>query len=173
MSAGRSCSPVILSPETIRARSLQTAVTREHNSFYRVVSKGNHTLRGFSAHSTRFVWPSAFRPCVLAFLGLALAVAGWGFIYRVSLYQPNSGLRCIVAKLWDKQHTVQTSTNTVNEAKVAPRRACILELLSRSPQPCPYPGAAYFAAHPRIPVCLASFKYRLPFRSPPLKTISY
>ena len=47
-------------------------------------------------------WSRIYRPHFLGFSGLALAVALWGFGYKLSLYHPHPApsLRTIVAKLW-------------------------------------------------------------------------
>lgn len=46
-----------------------------------------------------------FRPCALGFLALAIAVALWGFGYKLSRYDPHpsAASRASIAKLWDKQ----------------------------------------------------------------------
>ncbi len=45
------------------------------------------------------------RPCVLGFVGLAIAVTLWGFGYKLSLYlhPPNTVSRVSVARLWFEQ----------------------------------------------------------------------
>lgn len=48
------------------------------------------------------LWNHIYRPHFLGFSGLALAVALWGFGYKLSLYHPHPApaQRTIVAKLW-------------------------------------------------------------------------
>jgi hypothetical protein len=128
------------------------------------------TMRGcMSVRFSRqfaFLFASAFRPCVLGFLVLALAVAAWGFGYKISLYQPNSGTRLTVAKLWDEHRNVKTGGN--NRKKVDSDRTYLSELHSPDLRRCPRPAIAYLATLPRPSVSLAVVDYCLPFRSPPL-----
>ena len=57
-----------------------------------------------NAHKWRLylAWKQSLRPFSLALVGLAIAVALWGYGYKLSLYhpQPTPTLRASVAKLW-------------------------------------------------------------------------
>ena len=125
----------------------------------------------FSAHFA-FPFVSAFRPCVFGFLGLALAVAAWGFGYKVSLYQTDSGTRSIVAKLWDRHHSCQIKESSVLKAKFIPRHSQADDIFVRDPRHFPRPAIARLSTLPRIPRSLISIEYHLPFRSPPFRNLA-
>ena len=116
-----------------------------------------------------FLFAAAFRPCVLGFLCLAVAIAAWGFGYKISLYQPNSGIRSTVAKLWDKQHNARTTADVLNQTKLISDLTYLVGVHSMASLACPRPAVAHLPSLPRVFVSLASVDYRLPFRSPPLK----
>ena len=50
----------------------------------------------------RSAWRQIFQPCTLALLGLAVAVALWGFGYKLSLYHAHRSapLRSAATRLW-------------------------------------------------------------------------
>jgi len=60
-----------------------------------------HGRAEFVASSVRRLW-RMMRPSRIGFVGLAVAVAMWGFAYRLSLYHPdqNRPARTSVAKMW-------------------------------------------------------------------------
>jgi hypothetical protein len=115
---------------------------------------------------------SLFRPCVLGFLGLALAVALCGFAYKISLYQPNSGMRSNVVKLWDKRQQAQANQNAVNNPTITPDQTHLPA--HRFPDPWQYSRAAiaYLAAPPPISLVAACAESHLPFRSPPTNPLA-
>ncbi len=52
--------------------------------------------------------PSLFRPWAVALIGLAIAVALWGYGYKISRYNsyPDPTYRASFSKLWDKHQDV-------------------------------------------------------------------
>ena len=137
----------------------------------RVATIGQSMVARFFVYfGFRFVL--TLRPCVLGFFALALAVAAWGFGYKISLYQPQSGARSIVAKLWDKQLSTQTKETSVTTAKVIPGQSHITEVVAPDLRLCPSAASAFLAAPPRISLSIVSVEYHLPFRSPPFRTLA-
>ena len=61
-------------------------------------------------------WRRLFRPCTLAFTGLAIAVFLWGLSYKLSLYQSDRSpvSRLAIAKLWiEPRHHVIRPAQTM------------------------------------------------------------
>jgi hypothetical protein len=73
-------------------------VQMENDNTRSGIADVNHASSGSSLHSWRFI-P---RPLNLGLIGLAVAVALWGFAYKLSLYYPdqNHPAPIGVAKLW-------------------------------------------------------------------------
>ena len=159
-----------MSPSPL-TRSSITVMNSKEIALPRIATIGQSMVPRFFAHSTfRFVL--TLRPCVLGFLTLALAVAAWGFGYKISLYQPNSRARSIVAKLWDKQRDAQTKDTSLAKAKFSSGPAHIAEFVAPDPRQCPGPAIAFLATLPRVPLSIVSVEYHLPFRSPPFRTLA-
>ena len=53
----------------------------------------------------RHLQGGTFRPCAVGLLALAIAIALWGFGYKLSRYDPHpsAASRASIAKLWDKR----------------------------------------------------------------------
>lgn len=140
-------------------------------AIFRIAAIGQSMVTRFLAHSAfRFV--STLRPCVLGFLTLALAVAAWGYGYKISLYHPNSRARSIVAKLWDKQVSPRTKEPSVTTPKVIPGQSHITEVVAPDRRFCPRPVIVFLAAPPRNYPSIVPVEYNLPFRSPPFGTLA-
>jgi len=58
-----------------------------------------------TSFTKRHIPAGTFRPCSLGLLGLAIAIALWGFGYKLSRYNPHpsAASRASIAKLWDKR----------------------------------------------------------------------
>jgi hypothetical protein len=113
-----------------------------------------------------------FRPGALGFIGLAIAVALWGFGYKLSLYYPraDSTSRVPVAKLWIKQRnapvaaasSLKAKSHRIPGSQVFPLRIQGLRRLAR-------------AVACIVPVCrrgVTYFDFLIPFRSPPTQRFS-
>jgi hypothetical protein len=135
------------------------------NSLNRSATIGNRIVTSSSSRSACSLVTSLFRPCVLSFLGLALAVAAWGLGYKISLYRSNSAMRCLVAKLWDKQPNPDAAQ--ITEPKASPGRILIAQMLVQPVEPRSRRASVHVTGRPSLPDSWASFQYRLPLRSPP------
>jgi hypothetical protein len=111
-----------------------------------------------------------FRPCALGFIGLAIAVALWGFGYKLSRYtlHPDSLTRTSVAKLWDKhQDAGQVIASKLNaEAQLRLKLYAVLTSLQNAPEPDP----VAFRAPDDVENVPSSFRSLIPFRSPPSRS---
>ena len=107
--------------------------------------------------------------CAAACIGLAIAVALWGFGYRLSRYDlhPNATTRASVAKLWDKH---QDLTEASPKAGAADRTDV------RLPAQTAFPAFSFAGEPQKAPFCPAETHLRLPIpilsspvplRSPP------
>jgi hypothetical protein len=106
-----------------------------------------------------------FRPCVFGFSLLAVAVALWGYGYRVSLYrpQPENGLRIPAAKLWVEHRN--SARVSVDSAQTAPDFFSLTALPEVSlPRWIEREAVSWWAPtlHAATPGSL------IPFRSPPI-----
>lgn len=113
-----------------------------------------------------------FKPCALGLIGLAIAVALWGFGYKLSLYHRHtaSSSRVPVAKLWIEPRNASLAADSSLNAKshlvptshAFPVRVHRLPLLNRTVTHIP-------------PICrrdFAHFDFLIPFRSPPRQRFS-
>jgi hypothetical protein len=109
----------------------------------------------------------AFRPCAIGFIGLAIAVALWGFGYKLSRYtlHPDSITRTSVAKLWDKhQDAGQVVASKLN---AQPQLRLELQALFISLQNAPDPDTFAFRVLDDVENVPSSFRSLIPSRSPP------
>lgn len=80
------------------ALSDDSSIRIENHGVWSVIAGGRGELVGSSVHGLRVI----MRPLNLGLIGLAIAVAIWGFAYKLSLYQPhpNQSAQTTVAKMW-------------------------------------------------------------------------
>jgi hypothetical protein len=112
-------------------------------------------------------WRLILRPCTFGLIGLAIAVALWGFGYKLSLYHRHAApsSRVPVAKLWieprDAFVAAASSLNAKSHLVPTPQAFPVpilrLPLLSQT-VPCNYPVRRHLVAY---------FDFLIPFRSPP------
>jgi hypothetical protein len=76
----------------------QPVVQRENDD----TRSGIEDVKPASSGSSVYMWRDIMRPLNLGLIGLAVAVALWGFAYKLSLYYPdqNHPAPISVAKLW-------------------------------------------------------------------------
>ncbi len=116
--------------------------------------------------SARACHRDSFRPFALSLIGLAVAVALWGYSYRISRYSAVRTSRVFVAKLWVENRLAvaarrATARNSVKQfgagADAAPLAAVQAPALAR---------AAVRRAQPRLRLLLC-LVFPAPLRSPP------
>lgn len=112
------------------------------------------------------LWHKFYRPYLLGFSGLALAVALWGFGYKLSLYRRHlaPAQRSIVAKLWIEPPNA--SVVAVQRLKNRSNFVATPQVLGRSIQHLLLDDAAALALPSRITV-FQSFDSPIALRSPP------
>lgn len=106
------------------------------------------------------------KPLALGLIGLAIAVALWGFGYKLSRYNPSLSSRASFAKLWDKHHVAQVASGAKATAQSLK------------------PGSALILVHYTPPLRPEAFCHRhecnrlsalihsvIPLRSPPSRTL--
>jgi hypothetical protein len=136
--------------------------------------KGGH-VRGTSSNakclfrSARL--PRILRPATLAFIGLALAVALWGFGYKLSRYNPNPDVstKASVAKLWDKHHLL--SADSAPTVRVIPAQSFDVSLLAALITLQNTPRILEYCTPEQQSLPSGSFKALLPLRSPPSPSV--
>lgn len=115
-------------------------------------------------HSTK-----TSKPWALGLIGLAIAIALWGFGYKISRYNPHPApsSRASVAKLWDKhQDIAQISSGAkANAQSLAPRPALILVHYTHTQRPEAFCRGSEFNR------LSALFRSATPLRSPPSRTL--
>jgi hypothetical protein len=81
-----------------RAHRDKSSIRRENDGLCSVMAVGREQFVGSDLHGLR----GLMRPLSLGLIGLAIAVAIWGFAYKLSLYQPHPShsAKASVAKLW-------------------------------------------------------------------------
>lgn len=111
--------------------------------------------------------PRILRPATLAFIGLALAVALWGFGYKLSRYNPNQDVstKASVAKLWDEHHTL--SADSAPTVRVIPAQSVDVHLLAALPTLQSTPRVLGYCTVEQQSLPSGPFKALLPLRSPP------
>jgi hypothetical protein len=68
-----------------RAHRDKSSIRRENNGLCSVMAVGREQFVGSDLHRLQ----GLMRPLSLGLIGLAVAVAIWGFAYKLSLYQPH------------------------------------------------------------------------------------
>lgn len=117
-------------------------------------------------------WMRLFKPCAFGLIGLAIAVALWGFDYKLSLYHCHtaSSSRVPVAKLWIEPRNASVAADSSLNAKshfVPASHAFPVPVQRLSP-------LSRTLAH-IPPLCrrdVAYFDFLIPFRSPPTQRFS-
>lgn len=135
------------------------------------------TQESFLARRTRTkspksLWKQIFRPSALGFIGLAIAVALWGFSYKLSLYDRHTGpsSRISVAKLWIESRNA--SVVAASGLKVQSHFLRISQVLSAPIQRFPRSVCAVACTLPKRSHTVAYFDFLIPFRSPPAQRFS-
>jgi hypothetical protein len=112
----------------------------------------------------------AFRPSAIGLVGLAIAVALWGFSYRLSRYtfHPDTLTRASVAKLWDKhQDAGQVIASKLN---APPQSQLDLHVLLISLQNAQEPHTVAFCEPDVAEAVSSPFRSLFPSRSPPSRS---
>jgi hypothetical protein len=119
------------------------------------------------ASSCGQVWVQLSRPCALGIITLAIAVALWGFGYKLSLYHRHAAplAHASVAKLWIDPNGAYVGGPSRLKAKSHP-------LSGSQAFPCPVPRFHRLnsAAASTLPLCerrVAFFHLLIPSRAPP------
>lgn len=114
-----------------------------------------------------------FRPWAIGFIGLAIAVASWGYGYKISRYNPHpdASSHAFFAKMWDKHQDV---TQVAGATKACSQPHLQLELhaallLLRQPPTAAERVCRESDEPKRIP---ALFRSLVPLRSPPSDNLS-
>ena len=140
-----------------------------------IVASGSAPKSVFSARTIenlrRFAGKQLLRPCSLALFGLAVAIALWGFSYKISLYHRHrlSPMRSVVAKLWfepasDTFATAQRLRGRSHfKAGSHALRAFSLRL--------PFPASARTAPQPKLKGAVWALEYPLSPRAPPSRPV--
>ena len=117
-------------------------------------------------------WKQIFRPCALGFIGLAIAVALWGFSYKLSLYCRHTGPSSpiSVAKFWIEPRNA--SAVAASGLKVQSHFLRISQVLSAPIQSFPRLACAVACTLPMCRHTVAYFDFLIPFRSPPAQRFS-
>ena len=115
---------------------------------------------------------SALTPWTIALFGLALAVALWGFGYKLSRYNPHldAAARASYAKLWDKHQ--DTSELLTSKLTAHPQQCAQLEALSVFFQEPIAPVFAPIHTAEDDRSIVTSLVALIPFRSPPSRHFS-
>jgi hypothetical protein len=114
----------------------------------------------------RILPAGVFRPWVLGIAALAMAVALWGYGYKLSLYRQPDQAACLpVAKLWiDHRNPVEVAVATVRSPAVFP--VCIAVPVAAAPA-CFAEGNGV-VLRPAETRGVATLGALTPFRSPPI-----
>jgi hypothetical protein len=119
--------------------------------------------------ATGFVlaWIRFFRPCVLGFVALAIAVALWGYGYKLSLYRQQDHVTQIpVAKLWIEHRGAATEAAVSRlRAQVNVFPVCLLLPIPAVQMPGKQNEPGGFQSTETSGIAIP--EYLLPFRSPP------
>jgi len=114
-----------------------------------------------------------FRPWALAFIGLAISVALWGFGYKLSRYNPHqdAASRALFAKMWDKhQDVAQVAATTKATAQQHLQLELHAVLLIHRQPPTGIERAFFYPdTYKRIPALFCSV---VPLRSPPFRVLA-
>lgn len=112
-------------------------------------------------------WRHIFRPCALGLLGLGIAVAFWGFGYKLSLYHGHTApsSRVPVARLWIEPKGASSPATSRLRAKshINPDSPAFSLPIAR---PTRLDRAVAYIA-PVTRRGIAYFDFLIPFRSPP------
>jgi hypothetical protein len=108
-----------------------------------------------------------FRPCALGLIGLAIAVALWGFGYKLSLYHRHATplSRVTVAKLWIEPR--DTSVAAASSLKSKSHLIPVSQALPVPIQRIPHLSRTITCILPLCTRGVVSFDFLIPFRSPP------
>jgi hypothetical protein len=119
------------------------------------------------ARSCYPAWRQVSGPCALGIIGLAIAVALWGYGYKLSLYQRNAHppARTPVAKLWIEPRCASVAAASV--LKAVSHLTHGSQVFSARIKPLPSLSCAV-ARIPSLSECrVASFHSLIPSRAPP------
>ncbi len=118
------------------------------------------------------LWKQIFRPCALGFIGLAIAVALWGFSYKLSLYRQHSGASSpiSVAKLWIESRNASVVAGS--GVTVQSHLLRISQVLPAAAQRFPRSACGVDCILPECRHTVAYFDFLIPFRSPPALRLS-
>lgn len=121
-------------------------------------------------------WSQTCRPSALALLGLAIAVALWGFGYKLSEYSnaPDPLQRTSVAKVWIEHRYGFASTQ---HARALPRRTYtdrsrIFDVSSPAVQPIFTVERSTALVSESEPRRIPFFQSAIPLRSPPIPALA-
>ena len=124
-----------------------------------------------SSHQHRFNYNPVTKPCAAGLVALAIAVALWGFAYRISLYHsdPAPQIRASVAKLWVERRCgeiVSSFVRTTKPPRANNSNALLFSALSPIRLRAESPSACPCDARP----CATAVRL-LPSRAPPAQSI--
>ncbi len=129
-------------------------------------------LKSTQAQNRYRSWRQLFKPCALGLIGLAMAVALWGFGYKLSLYHlhahPSS--RVPVAKLWiEPRNASESAASSLNaKSHLVPASQAFLVPVQRLPRLI----RTITCILPECRCDVAYFDLLIPFRSPPTQRFS-
>ena len=124
------------------------------------LSMGAHVQRRYSS------WKQLFRPWAVGFIGLAIVVALWGFVYKLSLYHRHTepSARVLVAKMWIETRNPSATTASVSKAtQLFPGSQALFVLVEERP----WLNRAVAHSLPLTARCIEYLVSLIPSRSPP------
>ena len=140
-----------------------------------IVASGSAPQSGFSARTMenlrRFAGRQLLRPCSLALFGLAVAIALWGFSYKISLYHRHrlSPMRSVVAKLWFEP--VSDTLATAQRLRSRSHYKSGSHALRGFSQRLPFPASARTAPQPMLKGAVRGLDFPLSTRAPPSRPV--
>ena len=139
------------------------------NPFTAAASKTRESVFGQKTltQSQQSSWKQVFSPFAFGLIGLAIAVALWGFGYKLSLYRrhttPSSQIP--VAKLWIESRNA--SVVATSRLKAKSHHIPVSQAFPKQIQWLPRLGRAVACILPSCRYGVTYFDFLIPFRSPP------
>jgi hypothetical protein len=116
-------------------------------------------------------WRHKFRPCALGLIGLGIAVAFWGFGYKLSLYHGHASpsSRIPVARLWiEPRGAFSPATSRIRAKSYLSRQSPAISVPISRP---PHLDSAGANIPPVFRRGITYFDFLIPFRSPPPQSL--
>lgn len=167
--------PLVLELESIAIKQFRRSVAKEvgaadlsaQDSFTTISSAARKSALQTLPQDRYLSWRQIFRPSALALVGLAIAVALWGFGYKLSLYHPDPtpSSQFPVAKLWIEHRNA--SVTAVSRLKSTSHLIPAPQVFPVPIQRFPHRARANACIFPVRRHTVAYFDFLIPFRSPP------